>query len=203
MMRLYDRQKELNLKVPEAVAVLGVGGIGSWVALDLALVGVKKLILIDSDIVEEHNLNRTPFSKDHVGKFKVHSLAMLIKERRPDITVLPLTDRRFDDNINLMKSNRIEYVIDCRDRLIPNRLMGVFPYVKLGYDGKKMTIHFNPRPETVWGEGHRYTVVPSYLVPPQFLAGLITEVITSGKFPEDEKVINLDMEKVVEVLLDV
>ena len=51
MTDIYNRQQSLNLQIPESVSVIGVGGVGSWVALNLALVGVKKLILYDPDII--------------------------------------------------------------------------------------------------------------------------------------------------------
>ena len=38
--------------------VLGVGGLGSGVAMGLARLGVKKIILIDKDTVDITNLNR-------------------------------------------------------------------------------------------------------------------------------------------------
>jgi len=38
--------------------VLGVGGVGSTVAMNLVRLGFKKLFLIDCDVVEDHNLNR-------------------------------------------------------------------------------------------------------------------------------------------------
>ena len=40
------------------VAIIGLGGIGSWVAYGLVLAGVKKLTLVDNDVVELANLNR-------------------------------------------------------------------------------------------------------------------------------------------------
>lgn len=38
--------------------LLGVGGLGSGVAMGLARLGVRKLILVDRDVVDETNLNR-------------------------------------------------------------------------------------------------------------------------------------------------
>lgn len=51
--------------------LLGTGGLGCSVAIGLARMGVKKVILLDKDVVEVHNLNRQIlFSRDDVGKEK-------------------------------------------------------------------------------------------------------------------------------------
>jgi len=188
---VYLRQRALELKVPSSVAVLGVGGIGSWVALDLALVGVERLILVDPDLIEPHNLNRTPFKQQDIGKPKVQALAELIWERRPNVEAIPVQGKA-EDFVELVKS--AEVIIDCRDIFKP---IGVPITAKLGYDGFRVTIHLNPREETVWGEEPvRYTTVPSFLVPPQLLASLITLYIVTER-TEEEEVITFDVREVL------
>jgi molybdopterin/thiamine biosynthesis adenylyltransferase len=60
--------------------LLGVGGLGSGVAVSLARLGVKKLILIDKDVVDPSNLNRQLlFSPQHVGKPKVEVAAEILR----------------------------------------------------------------------------------------------------------------------------
>jgi molybdopterin/thiamine biosynthesis adenylyltransferase len=52
--------------------LLGTGGLGCSVAIGLARMGVKKLILLDRDVVDIHNLNRQIlFNREDVGKSKV------------------------------------------------------------------------------------------------------------------------------------
>ena len=54
--------------------LLGTGGLGCSVAIGLAWLGVKKMILIDKDVVEVHNLNRQIlFTNKDVGKSKVEA----------------------------------------------------------------------------------------------------------------------------------
>ena len=203
MQNIYDRQKALELSIPHSVLVIGVGGIGSWVALNLALVGVKQLALVDPDKIEPHNLNRTPFRLSDIGRPKVDALVDLILERRVDINIEPYQNK-IEDLIALdyIDVNLFDYIIDCRDRFNPLEVEKK-NYVKLGYDGKALTLHFNPSPQSAWGEGAGgYEVIPSYLVPPQLLAGLITEIITSSKFPDEEVIINLTTEDIVKFLFD-
>ena len=68
-------------KIEESVClILGVGGIGTGVAMGLARLGVKKLILVDKDIVDVSNLNRQIlFSPQHVGRPKAEVAAEMLK----------------------------------------------------------------------------------------------------------------------------
>ena len=54
------------------VAVLGVGGLGGWSAMNLACCGVGKMLLVDCDQVEATNLNRqVMYGEADVGRLKV------------------------------------------------------------------------------------------------------------------------------------
>lgn len=57
------------------VLVVGAGGIGTYVCLNLALMGVGSIDLYDGDIIESHNLNRQVFYYDAIGKKKSEVLA--------------------------------------------------------------------------------------------------------------------------------
>lgn len=189
---LYQRQESLNLNIPTSALVIGVGGVGSWVGLNLALSGVKQVILVDPDIIEKHNLNRTPFKESHIGMTKAEALMELILERRINTEVYPYTVRIED----LAEAEIPEYqvVVDCRDTT--NELPGWINRDKLliigGYNGDSITLHTKPNPVStkIWGTstsnganngnngGHvRYTIVPSWLCPPQLIANLITVFI--------------------------
>ena len=74
---VFDRQRVIQdfqqFQVQNTVAaVLGVGGLGSSVAMGLARMGVKKIFLLDCDTVDASNLNRQVlFTISDVGKRKV------------------------------------------------------------------------------------------------------------------------------------
>jgi molybdopterin-synthase adenylyltransferase len=58
------------------VAILGVGGTGTWFATYLALCGVRNLRLVDPDVVESSNLSRQlTFGIADVGRPKAHAAA--------------------------------------------------------------------------------------------------------------------------------
>ena len=73
----FDRQRCIpdwnqSLISSQTALLLGVGGIGCSIALALARIGIKKMILIDYDKVEISNLNRQIlYTLNDVGKYKV------------------------------------------------------------------------------------------------------------------------------------
>lgn len=58
----------------ESVLVGGAGGIGSWLSFFLARAGFK-VVLIDDDRVEPHNIGGQLFTKSSVGRYKVDVVA--------------------------------------------------------------------------------------------------------------------------------
>ena len=79
---------ELNLALSKAViGVAGLGGLGSNIALSLARVGLKKLVLADFDVVEPSNLNRQQYFVRHIGLKKTQALKELINDVNPFVEV--------------------------------------------------------------------------------------------------------------------
>lgn len=81
----YWRQTDLvrpdDLQFP--ITVVGVGGIGSPVALALTKMGCRRLTLYDPDVVELHNLPNQMYRSADVGRPKVEALADLLREFAP------------------------------------------------------------------------------------------------------------------------
>lgn len=79
---------ELNSALNSAcIGIAGLGGLGSNIALSLARAGVKKLILVDFDIVEPSNLNRQQYFVRHIGMKKIDAMKELIKDVNPFVEV--------------------------------------------------------------------------------------------------------------------
>ena len=62
------------------ITVVGAGGIGSLTVMALTKVGFDKILVIDPDTVEEHNLPNQFFRLQDIGKSKVAALAEIVKE---------------------------------------------------------------------------------------------------------------------------
>ena len=76
--------KELQKKFSAAtVAVCGLGGLGSNIAISLARAGIGKLILIDYDRVDITNLHRQQYKADQIGQYKTEALYNNLKEIAP------------------------------------------------------------------------------------------------------------------------
>lgn len=189
---LYSRQSRLNLSTYKYAIVVGAGGIGNWVALDLALSGcISQIILIDPDVVEESNLNRTFFDYSDIGIYKVDAVSKHIMVRRPeqklyiireymdDILAKKLIDTCIMDNSYY--HNEV-CVIDCRDDVYEDCYQFNCKLYKVGYDGMSISIDGNPRLTKVFGQrGGSYTVVPSYIGSAQLAAILVCNDLLYSK----------------------
>lgn len=65
------------------VAVCGLGGLGSNIAVALARAGVGKLILIDFDKVDITNLHRQQYKAHQIGMYKTYALQENLTEIAP------------------------------------------------------------------------------------------------------------------------
>lgn len=96
------------------VAIAGVGGLGSNVAISLARVGVGFLKLIDFDVVEPSNLNRQQYYIKHIGMKKVEALKGIINNINPFIKV-EIIDRKVEkDNIKELFKD-VDIVVEAFD----------------------------------------------------------------------------------------
>ncbi|MCW4016226.1 MAG: HesA/MoeB/ThiF family protein [Candidatus Bathyarchaeota archaeon] len=82
---------QLKLKNSKA-CLLGVGGLGSPAAMQLAAMGVGHLRIVDRDVVERTNLHRQHlYGVDDVGFAKVEAAAKRLEKLNPYINIEPLT----------------------------------------------------------------------------------------------------------------
>ncbi len=123
-------------KVKKAhVAVAGLGGLGSNVAISLARTGVGHLHLIDFDIVEPSNLNRQQYKIKHLGMFKTEALKSELEEINPFIEITIDTVRVTPENIQYLFKNE-DIICEAFDNpmakaMIVNNLLEKFPEKKL------------------------------------------------------------------------
>jgi molybdopterin/thiamine biosynthesis adenylyltransferase len=198
---LYSRQDKLDINTPKTVTIIGCGGVGSWVAFDFALTGVKHIILIDYDKVEMSNLNRTPFKLSNVGQYKTEALSELIAERRRDVKISCINKQIEDCNsyeMSIVKNTDV--IIDCRDNsnTMEQDIMEKANIITGGYDGSSVTIDINREIKKIWGdEPVTYTITPSWLIPPQFIANMITlYVCCPSCWIEDDRTYTFDMKEI-------
>lgn len=91
---------ELQGKLSRAtVAVCGLGGLGSHIAISLARSGVGHLILLDFDAVDITNLNRQQYKLSQIGQPKAEALADNLREVNPYLDYQASTVRLTEENI--------------------------------------------------------------------------------------------------------
>ena len=97
------------------VLIVGIGGLGSPVALYLAAAGVGTIGLADADVVDLSNLQRQIIhATPDVGRPKVDSAASKIGALNPDVVVRPHRERLRADNIRAIIRN-YDFVVDGTD----------------------------------------------------------------------------------------
>lgn len=108
--------EEGQLKLLDArVLLVGAGGLGSPSALYLAAAGVGTLGIVDSDIVDESNLQRQVLhATDRVGMPKVESARITINALNPEVTVEEHNTRLTAENAADILS-RYDIVVDGAD----------------------------------------------------------------------------------------
>ena len=90
---------ELHSRFSSAVvAICGLGGLGSGIAIALARAGIGKLILIDFDRVDITNLHRQQYKADQIGLSKTEALAQNLREIAPYTEIDTHTIRLTEDN---------------------------------------------------------------------------------------------------------
>lgn len=95
--------KELQAKFSNArVAICGLGGLGSNIAISLARAGVGHLHLIDFDDVDITNMNRQQYYVNQIGTPKTEALAQNLKQIAPYIEVTTDQVKVTDANLKVL-----------------------------------------------------------------------------------------------------
>ena len=97
------------------VCILGLGGLGSNVAVLLARSGIGSLKLVDFDTVEASNLNRQQYRISHIGMKKTEAMKSIIKEINPFVET-DILDIKVDRENIYSTVGDIEIVIEAFDR---------------------------------------------------------------------------------------
>ncbi|MFI9654265.1 molybdopterin-synthase adenylyltransferase MoeB [Guyparkeria sp. GHLCS8-2] len=108
----YDGQQRL---LDARVLIVGLGGLGSPVALYLAASGVGELHLADFDHVDLSNLQRQIIhDQARVGQSKVASASARLGEINPDVRLLPIEARLEGQQLQEAVA-KVDLVVDCSD----------------------------------------------------------------------------------------
>ena len=105
--KVYDKLKKGK------VAILGLGGLGSNIAISLARIGVGKLVLIDYDVIEPSNLNRQQYYIDDIGKLKTEGMKEHIEKINPFLDVQTHNIYITKNNMSILED--VDIIIEAFD----------------------------------------------------------------------------------------
>ncbi|MEG0856183.1 MAG: thiamine biosynthesis protein ThiF [Terrisporobacter sp.] len=105
--RVYEKLKRGK------VAILGLGGLGSNIAISLSRIGVGKLVLVDYDVIEPSNLNRQQYYIEDIGKFKTEGMKEHIEKINPFIQIKTYNTYITKENMNLL--DEVDIIIEAFD----------------------------------------------------------------------------------------
>lgn len=98
-----------------AVAICGLGGLGSNIAIALARAGIGRLILIDFDRVDITNLHRQQYKFSQIGQYKTEALAGNLREINPYIALEMHSIKVTEDNAQALL-NEADIICEAFDR---------------------------------------------------------------------------------------
>ncbi|MCK4839731.1 MAG: sulfur carrier protein ThiS adenylyltransferase ThiF [Desulfobulbaceae bacterium] len=113
---LYARHSPgVHDKVKKAsVGIMGLGGLGSPVAVALARVGVGHLLLADFDVVEPSNLNRQQYFIDQIGEKKTQALKYNLGRINPYLRIETVNVVLTEESIPAL-FNGVDVLAECFD----------------------------------------------------------------------------------------
>ncbi len=134
----YQRLRSLR------VAVVGLGGVGSWAVEALARSGVARLVLIDFDQVAESNINRQIQALGRtVGAAKVDALAERVADIHPGCDIVKVEDFATPENWPALLPVPVDVLIDACDQVRAKAALAAWamatrtPFVCVGAAGGK------------------------------------------------------------------
>ena len=125
------------------VGIMGLGGLGSLVAIALARMGIGSLLLADYDVVEPTNLNRQQYFVDQIGLKKTAALRDILQRVNPHVAVTVIDRRLTEDDIGVVFKD-VHALVECFDdpamkaaglRAALHKLSGVFYVCASGLAG--------------------------------------------------------------------
>lgn len=112
-------QEGLELLKNTTVAILGVGGVGSFAAEAVARSGVGRIVLVDKDDVDITNINRQLVAyMSTIGQSKSAVMKERIADINPDCEVIDLHMFYTDETYKEFFSYNPDYIIDASDTVM-------------------------------------------------------------------------------------
>lgn len=124
--RMFIEENNINDKYEllvslknKRILLVGVGGLGSWVLYHLLCIGIENITLLDGDIVEISNLNRSiMYRENDVGSLKVEAAMQNAQKFYSNSHIKALNINLTDEVpiLNELQNHNYDLVISCADK---------------------------------------------------------------------------------------
>ncbi|MBW8333005.1 MAG: tRNA threonylcarbamoyladenosine dehydratase [Prolixibacteraceae bacterium] len=111
--------KEVMEKIASKnVIIFGIGGVGSWCAESLVRSGIRRLTLVDSDLISVTNINRQLHATSQtVGEVKTEALKIRLLEINPSAEIQTLQKIYDPETSDSFELDSYDFIIDAIDSL--------------------------------------------------------------------------------------
>lgn len=107
-----------------SVLILGVGGVGGYLAESIARSGVNNITLVDYDTIDITNINRQIIAlHSTIGRKKVEVLKERILDINPNCNIKTLDLFYGIDNKDILFESNLDYIFDCCDSIKSKELV--------------------------------------------------------------------------------
>ena len=144
IIRLYGLKK-FKIFQSAHVCIVGIGGVGSWVAESMARHGIGQITMIDMDHIAESNINRQIHALDStLGQSKLDAMRLRVVDINPNCKINYHDSFLEEDNISDLISQKFDFVIDAIDQTKIKILLAEYcldysiPFVMTGGAGGKV-----------------------------------------------------------------
>lgn len=173
------------------VGIAGAGGLGSNCAFNLVRSGLKRLKIIDFDVVEAANLNRQFYFFDQVGMPKVVALKTNLLRINPDLELEAVQNKITDSNIGCVFRD-CDVVVEAFDKVMCKIMI-----IEAFFSSGKLLVAASG----LGGWGSSDDIIVREIHPKFYLIGDLMSEVNVDKPPVSPRV-NIVAAKQADVILD-
>lgn len=114
------------------VLIVGLGGVGAYVAEMIARSGIGQLTIVDADTINKSNINRQlPALHSTLGRSKAEVVAERLKDINPELKITVYCEFIRDERTEtLLDSAKFDFVVDAIDSITPKTELMYHTYMR-------------------------------------------------------------------------
>ena len=111
-----ELEQETELIKQKTVAIIGIGGVGTYSLETIIRSGIENIIIVDYDTFDITNINRQLYATTNtIGKKKIEVAKKRALEINPKINIITIDKKLDNSNIEELFNYKIDYIIDACD----------------------------------------------------------------------------------------